>query len=170
MTIAEPRLAAVVAEHRATLILMHSREPMSQMKGFSQYPEEGYGDVVADVRSEWRKARARAVEGGLDPADVWFDPGLGFNKNARQSLTLLGRLSEFASEDVPIVVGASRKSFIGALDNTPPERRVGGSIAACLIALRQGASVVRVHDVEATKQALRFTLAAQERSREGAGA
>lgn len=164
--LSDAALAEVLAEYDAALILMHSRAPMSQMAGFSQYPEDGYDDVVADVRREWRRAKQRALKGGVDPADVWFDPGLGFNKSARQSLTLLARLAEFESEGVPIVVGASRKSFIGSLDNSPPTRRLGGSIAACVTALQQGASVVRVHDVEATRQALRLTLAAQDCVRE----
>jgi dihydropteroate synthase len=97
---------------------------------------------------------------------VWFDPGLGFNKSAVHSLTLLARLSEFTDLEAPIVLGASRKSFISSLDNTPPQRRLGGSIAACITALNQGANVMRVHDVEETRQALRLTLVTQRRAEE----
>src|SRR5690606_26806865 len=127
----EPELARVVAEHRATLILMHSREAMHKMQGFSRYPEDGYQDVVQEVRDEWRQARDRALEAGVAADQIWLDPGLGFNKSARHSLTLLARLDEFLAEGAPIVLGASRKSFIAGVDGAPPERRLGGSIAAC---------------------------------------
>ena len=151
--LAAPELAAVTARHGATLILMHSRD-MREMSGFSQYPEGRYGDVVEDVRAEWRAARDLAVKAGMAPADVWFDPGLGFAKNARQSFELLRRLGEFASEGVPILVGPSRKSFIATVDGAPPEARLGGTVAACLAAAERGASLLRVHDVAAIRQAL----------------
>jgi dihydropteroate synthase len=124
------------------------------MKGFSDYPDAGYGDVVLDVLSEWRKARDRATARGLPPADVWLDPGIGFAKNARQSFELLGRLGELASEGVPVVVGPSRKSFIAAVDGAVADERLGGTIAACLLAAERGARVLRVHDVAAVGQAL----------------
>jgi dihydropteroate synthase len=149
----EPELAAVTARRGATLLLMHSRD-MRGMSGFSQYPAGGYGDVVEDVRAEWRAARDRAVAQGLEPGSVWLDPGLGFAKNAQQSFELLRRLSEFASEGVPIAVGPSRKSFIAAVDGSPPEARLGGTVAACLAAAERGASLLRVHDVMAVRQAL----------------
>jgi dihydropteroate synthase len=90
---------------------------------------------------------------------VWFDPGIGFGKNARQSLELLRRLAEFRDLGVPVVVGASRKSFIVAVDNVGPEERLGGTIAACLWSAAHGASVLRVHDVRAVRQALALTEA-----------
>jgi len=165
--LANPDLALVVARQGATLILMHCRESMSQMAGFSQYPEDGYDDVVEDVRREWRRARDRAIELGVDAENIWFDPGLGFQKSARHSMQLLSRLDAFQSEGVPIVVGASRKSFIALIDEAPPNERLGGSIAACILARKLGASVLRVHDVRATLQALRLTVAA-EAARAGA--
>jgi dihydropteroate synthase len=147
-------LAAVTALHGAALVLMHSRGPMTEMKGFGAYPESGYRDVVEDVRREWRAARDRAVAAGMAPEQVFFDPGLGFNKSARHSIELLRRLAEFQSEDVPIVVGPSRKSFIASVDDAPPSERLGGTIAACLAAVERGASILRVHDVQPVRQAL----------------
>ena len=97
--------------------------------------------------------------------DVFFDPGLGFAKNAQQSYALLAGLARFQSEGV-IVVGPSRKSFIGALDGTAPNERLGGSVAACLLAAARGAAIVRVHDVREVRQALR--VAAQIESLERA--
>jgi dihydropteroate synthase len=88
---------------------------------------------------------------------VWFDPGIGFGKNARQSFELLRRLGELRDLGVPLVVGASRKSFIRAVDDVGPEERLGGTIAACLWCAAQGAAVLRVHDVRAVRQALSVT-------------
>ncbi|HTQ05900.1 MAG TPA: dihydropteroate synthase [Polyangiaceae bacterium] len=152
--LAEPELARVTARAGATLVLMHARGPMSAQRGFSVYPEAGYADVVADVLGEWRSARDRAADAGLDPRDVWLDPGLGFAKNARQSFELLARLAELTQEGVPVVVGPSRKSFIASVDGAPPAERLGGTVAACLAAVERGARVLRVHDVLAVGQAL----------------
>ncbi|MBK7580224.1 MAG: dihydropteroate synthase [Myxococcales bacterium] len=152
--LADVRLAEVVADAGAILVLMHSREPMSTLRGFSEYPDSAYGDVVADVLTEWRAARDRAVAAGVSKARVWMDPGLGFAKNARQSFELLRRLHELTHEGVPVVVGPSRKSFIAAADGSEASERLGGTIAACLHAVDQGARVLRVHDVQAVRQAL----------------
>jgi dihydropteroate synthase len=155
--LSDPELARVTARYQADLVLMHARGSMADMKGFSVYAEDAYGDVVTDVLREWRAARDRALEAGLGRERVWLDPGLGFAKNARQSWELLRRLPELVAEGVPVVVGPSRKSFIGALDGSPPEGRLGGTIAACLLAVQRGAHVLRVHDVAAVRQALRVT-------------
>jgi len=152
--LADDELARACAEHQASLILMHARGPAANMAGFSVYPDAGYQNVVEDVRREWRAARARAVSAGMAAEDVYFDPGLGFAKNAQQSYTLLARLAAFQSEGL-MVVGASRKSFLAAVDGAPPDERLGGSVAACLLAAARGAAIVRVHDVREVRQALR---------------
>lgn len=152
--LADPDLARVAARFGAGLILMHARGALGAMRGFSEYPDEAYVDVVADVRREWCAARDRAVAAGLPRENVWFDPGIGFDKNARQSFDLLRRLDEFSDLGVPIVVGASRKSFIRAVDDVGPDERLGGTIAACLWCAGRGARVLRVHDVRAVRQAL----------------
>ncbi|MDQ2642284.1 MAG: dihydropteroate synthase [Myxococcota bacterium] len=152
--LADPELAAVSARFGAVLIVMHSRGPMQRMAGFSQYAEDGYGDVVEDVLSEWRSARDRAVAAGMPESQVWLDPGIGFAKSARQSYALLTGLERLCGEGVPVVVGASRKSFISAADAAPPEKRLAGSLAAGLSAASRGAAVLRVHDVGEMRQAL----------------
>jgi dihydropteroate synthase len=152
--LARPELATVTARHGGTLVIMHCRGSMQEQAGFSVYPDEGYADVVSEVRAELCDARTRAAASGLDPACVWLDPGLGFKKNARQSFELLSRLSEFRREGAPIVVGPSRKSFLASVDGAPPAERLGGTIAACLLAVERGAAVLRVHDVGAVRQAL----------------
>lgn len=149
-----PDLATVAAQTGCDLILMHSRGSMTAMSGFSQYDERAYGDIVADVKAEWSAAREDAMSAGLTPDRIFFDPGLGFHKNAEQSSELLRRLDEFRGLGAGLVLGASRKSFIGELDNSAPEDRLGGSIAACLLAVQKGAQILRVHDVQATSQAL----------------
>lgn len=159
--LADTELAAVAARAGATLIVMHSREPMSTLQGFSSYPDAAYDDVVLDVLAEWRSARDRALAAGVPRADVWLDPGIGFAKNAKHSLELLRRTAELGHEGVPLVVGPSRKSFISAVDDAPPAERLGGTIAACLHAAAQGASVLRVHDVRAVRQALAVARAAR---------
>jgi dihydropteroate synthase len=164
--LADPGLAEVTARYDATLILMHSRGPMAKMAGFSQYPDAGYGDVVNDVLVEWRTARDRAIDQGMSRDNVWLDPGLGFAKNASQSLALLARLEELTQVGVPVVVGPSRKSFIASLDGAPPEERLGGTVAACMLSVSRGASVLRVHDVASIRQALAVARAAS-RSLEG---
>jgi dihydropteroate synthase len=154
--LADDELASIVAEAGGSLVIMHARGPMSQMRGFSDAPGDAYGDVVADVRREWQRARERAVQRGLAAHDIVFDPGLGFMKNASHSLELLRRLSEFASLGAPILVGPSRKSFIAkaTASDAAPTARLGGTIAACLACADQGAAILRVHDVFEVRQAL----------------
>jgi dihydropteroate synthase len=147
-------LAKACVDGKADLIIMHSRGSMTAMPGFSHYEARAYRDVVADISNEWRAAEARAIACGLDSKNLWFDPGLGFHKNAEHCAEVMRRLSEFRGLGAGIVLGASRKSFIGSLDGSPPERRLGGSIAACLLGLHAGVSVLRVHDVHEARQAL----------------
>lgn len=147
-------LARVAARAGAALIIMHAREPMSRMPGFSVCADDAYGDVVEDVGREWGEAARRAMGAGLSAGDVLFDPGLGFNKNARHSSELVARLDEFEALGHAVVVGPSRKSFLAARVNSTPGRRLGGTIAACLVCAAQGASMLRVHDVLEVRQAL----------------
>ncbi len=150
----DPALANVTARHGAALVLMHARATQQAMKGFSEWPDDAYGDVVHDVVSEWRDradaARARGVR------HVVMDPGLGFAKNARHSADLLRRTAEVVkAAGAPVMIGASRKSFLERWDaGAAPRDRLGASLAAALFAARQGAKLLRVHDVRATRQAL----------------
>ena len=150
----EPELADVVARHDAFLIVSHARGHQSKMPGFSEWRDDDYADVVSEVRAELERARDTAVSRGVRREQVWFDPGLGFSKNARQSLELLSRVGELGHGGTPLVVGTGRKSFIRALDDSAPGDRLGGTIAASVWASRLGAQVVRVHDVRAVRQAL----------------
>jgi dihydropteroate synthase len=152
----DPRLAEVAAVHEAILIVMHARGAQAKMHGFSVYPDSGYGDVLEDVLSEWGRAADRAVSRGLPRSALVMDPGFGFSKNAQQSLLLLKRTGELVKRlDVPVMVGASRKSFLRVVDpEAQPTERLGASVAAAVHAVRAGAALVRVHDVRATRQAI----------------
>jgi dihydropteroate synthase len=149
-------LAEVAAAHGAPLVLMHARGTQEKMRGFSQYPDDGYGDPVRDVLAEWGAAAERAVRLGVRREALVMDPGLGFAKNAEQSAALLARVGEIvAAAGVPVAIGASRKSFLAVVDpGASPTERVGASIAAALHAARAGAAILRVHDVRATRQAI----------------
>jgi len=149
-------LAAVVARHEAALVLMHSRGTQADMRGFSDYPDEAYGDVVLDVLAEWRAAADRAVARGVPRRAIVMDPGLGFAKNARHSAELVRRLGELVvGARAPVLLGASRKSFLTLVEaGAAPTARLGASLAAALFGARAGASILRVHDVRATRQAI----------------
>jgi len=156
-------LGALAKAHGAALALMHSRGAMASMSGFSTYPDDAYGDVVADVAREWLAAAERALARGLPRAQLLLDPGLGFFKNARHSLELCARLDELVAFGFPVLVGPSRKSFVtraaGDDPPAPPGRRLGGSLAATIACVERGAAVVRTHDVADTRQALSVAAA-----------
>jgi dihydropteroate synthase len=152
-----PELARVVAKHEAVYMLMHARGTQAEMQGFSVYPNDGYNDVVEDVVREWTEASEVAKAQGVASEALVFDPGYGFAKNAEHSLTLLERTRELCDRvRVPVLSGASRKSFLRFADpDAAPNERLGASVAAACYAVRNGAHLVRVHDVRAVKQALR---------------
>lgn len=155
-------LARAAADVGAALVITHSRKPMAEMAGYSQWPDSDYGpDVVASVRREWLVAADRAGRVGLASDALVFDPGFGFSKNARHSYELLGRLAEFESLGVPILSGPGRKSFLAHFDGAKPDARLGGTIAASVISVQNGANLIRVHDVQATNQALNILYAAR---------
>jgi dihydropteroate synthase len=158
-SLADAGLADVAAGSGAALILTHCRGPMSDMPGFSEWPDSAYDDVVDDVIAEWERTRDRACARGVPRENVWMDPGLGFSKNARHSLELIRRAAELRRAGAPVVLGPGRKSFIAHVDPCAPEERLGGTIAACLAAARQGVDVLRVHDVRDVRQALALSRA-----------
>lgn len=148
--LADPRMADVVAAADAGLIVMH-------MQGIphSMQQDPSYEDVVSEV-SAFLSARAeRAVRSGVVRESVIVDPGIGFGKTLDHNLALLRSMRVLASAGWPVLMGVSRKSFIGALGGAPVEARLPGSIAAALSVSRDGAAMVRVHDVAETVQALR---------------
>ncbi len=143
--------ARVVAEHGAPVVLMHMRGTPATMQYLADYE-----DVGAEVAAEISHRIVAAEIAGISRAAIALDPGIGFAKTGQQNIALLRSLSPLADLGFPLVVGVSRKGFIGTLSNEPvAARRLGGSIAGALFALTQGARVLRVHDVTETVQAVR---------------
>jgi dihydropteroate synthase len=146
----DPESLALVAGLEVPVVLMHSRGTPGDMQ-----TRTGYDDVVGDVMSDLAARIAACVEGGVAQDRLIIDPGLGFAKTARQSAALLGDIARFHALGCPLLIGASRKTFIGALSGTARSAdRLPGSLAAALWAGQQGAAIVRVHDVAETVQAL----------------
>ncbi len=141
-------MAGLVAERQAPVIIMHNRD------------EADAGiDIMKDIADFFARSLAIAAKAGISPENIVLDPGIGFGKTQEQSITVLARLDEFAVFNLPLLVGASRKRFIDSITPSAPDRRLGGSIAAHLIAAERGARIIRTHDVAETVQALRVTAA-----------
>ncbi|HEV2420296.1 MAG TPA: dihydropteroate synthase [Candidatus Acidoferrales bacterium] len=141
-------LAEVVAESSVAIILMH-------MRGTPRTMQDGpfARDVMKDVMTGLRAALRRAEQAGIERSRIFIDPGIGFGKNYRQNFEVLARLPELAKLGCPIVVGASRKAFLGAsLDSAPPGERAWGTAATVAAAIWGGAHIVRVHDVKEMAQ------------------
>ncbi len=150
----DPALGPLVAEHGAGLVLMHSRGTVERM---ASYEEADYdADPVGLVVEELSAALRRAEGAGIDDQALVVDPGLGFAKRTAQSVAVLAELPRIvAALARPVLVGPSRKRFIGELaGNVPADQRLPGTIAACVAAFERGASIFRVHDVGAVCQAL----------------
>ncbi len=150
----DPDMAKLVAERGVPVIAMHNRDSADESI-----------DIVADVLAFFERTLEIAAQAGIARDKIVLDPGIGFGKTPEQSIVCLARLAEFKRFGLPLLVGASRKRFINAVIPSPPDERIGGSLASHLFAVAQGASIVRVHDVRETVQALRV-IAAIEKARE----
>ncbi|MFH0777330.1 MAG: dihydropteroate synthase [Candidatus Eisenbacteria bacterium] len=144
----DPNTARLVAKHEAGLILMH-------MKGTPRTMQDNpiYVDVVAEITAFLGKAIASATADGVTRESIIVDPGIGFGKTVSHNLAILRNLRELKSLGRPILVGPSRKSFLGELLDLPPGQRLHGTLAAVTAAILSGASLVRVHDVKEAREA-----------------
>ncbi|KPJ61317.1 MAG: dihydropteroate synthase [Latescibacteria bacterium DG_63] len=144
----DPDLANVAAEYEAGLVLMH-------MKGTPRTMQENpeYDDLFAEITSFLNEAVDKACKSGVCFESIMLDPGIGFGKKLEHNLAILKNLTELKALKRPIMVGPSRKSFIGNLLNLPVEERTSGTLAAVAVSIFSGASVVRVHDVKQAKEA-----------------
>jgi len=149
----DPAMAAVCAEARAGVILMHSRGGVSEM---GTYRFATYGaDVMGDVIGELRSAATAAECAGVERTRIALDPGIGFAKRTEHSVAVIGALDRLVSLGYPVAIGVSRKRFVGELSGvSTPADRVDGTIAANVMALTLGARIFRVHDVRAARRAL----------------
>ncbi len=149
----DPDMAAVVAEHGVPVAMMHNRDAVDDTL-----------DILADIEAFFTRSLAIAQRAGIAKDCMVLDPGIGFGKTPAQSIETIARLNRFKSFGLPILVGASRKRFIDRLSPAPPDRRLGGSIAAHLLSVLNGAAILRVHDVAETVQALKVAAAIREHS------
>lgn len=150
----DPEMAALCAERGSGVVLMHMLGTPRTMQR-----EPRYEDVVAAVRAFLAERIEAALAAGIAEQRIWVDPGIGFGKTAAHNFELLRRLGELRDLGRPIVVGTSRKSFIGAGDGSAAGERLGGTIASSVLAAAEGAEVLRVHDVAELSQALAVTAA-----------
>jgi dihydropteroate synthase len=144
----DPAMAEIVAARDAPVIVMHNRDKVDPTI-----------DVMADVSDFFARSLDIAAKAGIAEGSIVLDPGIGFGKTPQQSMTVLARFGEFTRFGLPLFIGASRKRFIAAVVPSEPRERLGGSIAAHLIAVQAGANIVRTHDVAETVQALRVASA-----------
>jgi dihydropteroate synthase len=147
---ADPGIAGICADASAVLVLMHM---LGDPRTMQEDPR--YEDVVDDVRGFLEERMAFAMAEGVPEERIWLDPGICFGKTLEHNLELLRRLPELGAIGRPIVIGTSRKSFIGKIDGSDAEERLGGSVASSVLAYERGADVLRVHDVAEVRQALR---------------
>jgi len=150
----DAEMGRLCAERGATVVLMHMLgEPRSMQE------DPRYDDVVTEVKAFLSERLEAAVTAGIAEDRVWLDPGIGFGKTAAHNMELLRRLGELRELRRPLVIGTSRKSFIGKVDGSPAGQRLGGTIASSVLAAAEGAAVLRVHDVGEVGQALAVAAA-----------
>jgi len=144
----DERMAPLVARRGVPVIVMHNRDKA-----------DAAIDIVADVIAFFARSLEIAAQAGIARDRIVLDPGIGFGKTPEQSILCLARLADFKRFGLPLLVGASRKRFIASVSPSEPTERIGGSLATHLIAARDGAAILRVHDVREMVQALRVTQA-----------
>jgi dihydropteroate synthase len=147
----DPDMARVVAEHAMPVVLMHNRDKA-----------DAAIDIMADIEAFFARSLDIADRAGIARERIVLDPGIGFGKTPAQSMIAIAQLARLKAFGLPLLVGASRKRFIDAVCPAPPDQRLGGSIAAHLVAVENGAAIVRVHDVAETVQALRVAAAIRD--------
>ena len=145
----DPEMAGVCAAAGSGLVLMHMKGTPRTMQA-----DPKYDDVVIEVRDFLAERLAAAVAGGVEEERIWLDPGIGFGKTAAHNLELIDRIGELGELGRPIVLGASRKSFIGKITGREVDDRLGGSLAAAVLGIARGAEILRVHDVGETRGAV----------------
>lgn len=158
---ADPELAAVAARYEAPVILMHNRSSPASVevreKLGNAYLGAEYEDLLADVKRELMDSVAIARRAGIPDERIILDPGIGFGKKVEHNLELIRRLDEIRALGFPVLLGPSRKSFIGYTLDLPPDQRLEGTAAAVAVGITRGADILRVHDVEAMARVARMT-------------
>lgn len=151
---ADPEMGQVAAAFQAGIILMHRRGNAVTMRALNCYE-----NLVEEVKKELQESIDSALQAGISYARIALDPGIGFAKNREQNLSLLKRIQDFKAWDRPLVIGTSRKSFIGDITGKPAAQRLAGTAATVAWAVAQGAQILRVHDVSEMKDVTAVTQA-----------
>ena len=163
----DPELAGVAAETGVAVVLMHNRsrpkDAVQEAQLGGRYVGVEYGDLMEDVARELGESIERALRAGVREDRLIVDPGIGFGKTVEQNLEMVDRLSELTALGRPILVGPSRKSFVGYTLNLPPDQRVEGTAAAVTLCIDRGADIVRVHDVAQMTRVVRIADAVVRR-------
>ena len=158
---ADPKLRHVVAQAKCPVILMHNRSNPASVEVRAQlgnaYIGAEYGDLIGDVKRELMESVVLAREAGIRDDRIILDPGIGFGKKVEHNLALINRLDEIRDLGFPLLIGPSRKSFIGFTLDLPPEQRIEGTAATVAVGITRGADIVRVHDVEAMMRVVKMT-------------
>jgi dihydropteroate synthase len=158
---ADPELAAVAAQAGVPVILMHNRSSWANAQVRERlggrYVGVPYQNLLADIRAELLESVALAQSAGISAEHILLDPGIGFGKTVEQNLELLDRLGEIRSLGYPVLLGPSRKSFIGYTLDLPPDQRIEGTAAAVAVGIVRGADIIRVHDVAIMGRVARMT-------------
>jgi len=158
---ANPELAKVVAEYDVPVILMHNRLQAStaihEAHLGSRYVGTKYKELIGDICHDLMESVSLAHKMGIPDEHIILDPGIGFGKNVQQNLELINHLDSIKALGYPILVGPSRKSFIGYTLNLPPDKRIEGTAAAVALCIDRGADIVRVHDVGVMARVVRMT-------------
>ena len=147
----DPDMAGVIARYAAPVVVMHNRERA-----------DADIDIMQDIAAFFTRSLDIAAQAGIPESHIVLDPGIGFGKTPGQSLTALARLDQLRGFGLPLLVGASRKKFISTAVPSEPDQRLGGSIAAHLLAAKSGARIIRTHDVAETVQALKVAAAIED--------
>lgn len=145
----DPKMKEVASEYKVPIVLMHIKGTPKEMQ-----KDPSYEDAIAEIKEYLRQSIKIAQDAGIAREKIIIDPGIGFGKRLRDNLNILKNLKEFSILGCPILIGCSRKSFIGRVLDLPVEERSEGSLAALAVAVMNGANIVRVHDVKESKRAV----------------
>jgi dihydropteroate synthase len=159
--LADPAMAGLIARFQAGVVLMHMRGKPATMQDTPSYE-----DVAREVRAELKERMGRAQSAGIGAEQIAIDPGIGFGKTARHNLELVARVDELLPLGRPVMVGVSRKSFLGKVLDLPVDQRLEGALSATAVAVHLGARIVRTHDVAATVRAVRVAAELREARRQ----
>jgi len=153
-----PRMAKITASHKAALVIMHMKGTPGTMQR-----NPVYADLIGEITNFLGRAVRRAEAAGVNSDSIMIDPGIGFGKTFEHNLEIIRRLREFKVLGKPVLIGVSRKSFLGRIINSEPGGRINATLAASLLAVENGADIVRVHDLRQVKEALKVQAAIAKR-------